>query len=333
MADNVILLLVSLVVILAGCELFVNGVEWFGRHLELGEGAVGSVLAAVGTALPETLIPIIAIFFGTGESGHEIGIGAILGAPFMLVTLAMFVNGVAIVIFAARGRRTREVRINRAILSRDLGYFLATYSLAVLVGIFDPGSTMKALVALLLLVGYGLYVYRTMRAKGDLEGETRSLYFHYTAGAPDFRRILLQLLVALSAIIFGAELFVGELTVLAEGLGVPALVISLLLTPVATELPEKFNSVFWMRERKDTLAMGNITGAMVFQSAIPVSVGLLFTEWDLDNSALLAAGLALLSGSFLWLRIRATGTLGVNSLLFGGVFYAVFLTITLISVL
>jgi hypothetical protein len=67
---TVVLFLLSFVIILSGCELFVNGVEWFGRKLELGEGAVGSVLAAVGTALPETVIPIVAIFWG-GKAGME----------------------------------------------------------------------------------------------------------------------------------------------------------------------------------------------------------------------------------------------------------------------
>ena len=45
-------LALAFVVILAGAELFTNGIEWFGLKLGLAEGAVGSVLAAVGTALP-----------------------------------------------------------------------------------------------------------------------------------------------------------------------------------------------------------------------------------------------------------------------------------------
>src|SRR6186713_1561056 len=101
------ILAVAFVIILIGAELFTNGIEWFGRKLELAEGAVGSVLAAVGTALPETMIPIIAILFATGESSNEIGVGAILGAPFMLATLAMFVTGVA-VLYQARHRTTGD---------------------------------------------------------------------------------------------------------------------------------------------------------------------------------------------------------------------------------
>jgi len=61
-----LLLLIALAIILVSAELFTNGVEWFGRRYELGEGAAGSVLAALGTALPETLVPIIAIVFRGG---------------------------------------------------------------------------------------------------------------------------------------------------------------------------------------------------------------------------------------------------------------------------
>ncbi len=325
---TVLLLAVSFVVILAGCELFVNGIEWFGRRLNLGEGAVGSVLAAVGTALPETVIPIIAIVFAGGQSGVEVGTGAILGAPFMLSSLALFVTGVAILGFTASGRRTRQVRINSEVLSRDLGFFLIVYVVAVAAGIFYIGWG-RYVVAAVLVSSYAVYVWRTMRSEGDLEGDLRALYFHHVAESPRLRWISLQIFVALSAIVFGADLFVTELTKMAESLAVPALVISLLLTPVATELPEKFNSVFWMRDRKDTLALGNITGAMVFQSAIPVAFGVVLTPWRLEAEGLLAAGLALFSGLLLWARVRITGRLTVGSLLFGGVIYVVFVVVTL----
>ena len=334
---TIFLLIVAFAVILAGCELFVNGVEWFGRKLNLGEGAVGSVLAAVGTALPETVIPLIAILVSRGDAGHDIGIGAILGAPFMLSTLAIFVCGTSIIIFTLMKRRTLKVRYNRGIMRRDLAYFLIAYTIAVVCGLFDIGF-FRYVVAALLIVSYAIYVRQTMRSEGDLEGECRALYFHRTAESPQLRRVILQLLVALAAIIFGADLFVEELTKVAEVLGVPALVISLLLTPVATELPEKFNSVMWMRDKKDTLALGNITGAMVFQSTFPVSIGMAFTDWRLwgegDWHAAVAAGVAILSGLVLYGRLRFTkGGFGVGSLLFGGFLYACFLGVTLWSIL
>lgn len=330
---TIFLLIVSFAVILLGCELFVNSVEWFGKKLKLGEGAVGSVLAAVGTALPETIIPLVAILLTGGKTGNEIGIGAILGAPFMLSTLAIFVCGVAVGVAALMKKRKLQVKYNRSIMSRDLAFFLVAYAVAVIAGLFHLGP-FKYVVAALLLVGYGVYVKRTFAAEGDLGEETRSLYFHRTAEAPDLRRIILQVVVALAAIVFGAQLFVTELTHIATSLGVSGLVISLLLTPLATELPEKFNSVTWMLRRKDTLALGNITGAMVFQSTFPVSVGLIFTDWSLRSEnwhGMLAVGLALFSGLILYSRLRFGKGFGIVSLLFGGVLYAAFLIVTLLT--
>jgi len=334
---SIFLLVVAFAVILAGCELFVNGIEWFGRKLHLGEGAVGSVLAAVGTALPETIIPLIAILVQGGDAGEEVGIGAILGAPFMLSTLAIFVCGISVVIFALRKKRSMKVKFNRDIMRRDLAYFLLAYVIAILSGIFDI-DIFRYVVAVLLVIGYGVYVKRTMASEGDLEGECRSLYFHRTAESPQLPRVILQVVVALAAIIFGADLFVRELTNISAAAGVPVLVISLLITPVATELPEKFNSVMWMRQKKDTLALGNITGAMVFQSTFPVAIGMVFTEWRLWGGdqwhAAVAAGIAVLSGALLYGRLRFTkSSFGVGSLLFGGVLYAGFLGVTLWSIL
>src|SRR6266496_3878551 len=101
-------LAIAFVVILLAAELFTNGVEWVGEGFGLSEGVVGSVLAAVGTALPETLLPLVAILSGH-EAGEEIGIGAILGAPFMLTTLAMVVIAVAVFAYARSNGRSLEL--------------------------------------------------------------------------------------------------------------------------------------------------------------------------------------------------------------------------------
>src|SRR5258708_31366081 len=128
---DIVILILAFIVILMGAELFTNGIEWFGRKLGLAEGAVGSVLAAVGTALPETLIPIIAILFASGASSHAVGVGAILGAPFMLATLAMFVTGIA-VLWSARHRTTGDtMKVDTKVLAHDVRYFAMAYALAI----------------------------------------------------------------------------------------------------------------------------------------------------------------------------------------------------------
>ncbi len=115
---------------------------------------------------------------------------------------------------------------------------------------------------------------------------------------------VLQLLVGLGAMVGGAHLFVEQLLSIADSLGVDALVLALILAPLATELPEKVNSFFWVREGKDALALGNISGAMVFQSTIPVGIGLLFTSWALDGNAVLSICLGLAGGLLAYLSLH-----------------------------
>ena len=85
--------------------------------------------------------------------------------------------------------------------------------------------------------------------------------------------------MALALIVLGARVFVTALEDISAGIGFDPRLFALIIAPIATELPEKFNSVLWVRTGKDTLAMGNITGAMVFQACFPTAIGILFTSW------------------------------------------------------
>jgi cation:H+ antiporter len=333
-------LVVSFGGILFSAELFTNGIEWIGEGFGLSEGAVGSVLAAVGTALPETLLPLVAILVGR-DTGEEIGIGAILGAPFMLSTLAMFVVGTAVLILARRGSRSTDLSGDRRVLLQDLGYFLVMYALAVVAGLFHP-QVFKWLLAVALMVGYAVYVRRHFRSPGqDVEaaeatGEIAPLYFRRwmqrlrgkreeVSSPPPTWASITQALVALVGILVGARIFVLGIEKVASTFSIPPLALALLLAPIATELPEKFNSVIWVRRRKDTLALGNITGAMVFQSSFPVTIGLLLTPWRFTGpenvDSLVAALVALMAGSVLWLTIKVRGKLGARLLLAQGAFF------------
>ena len=98
--------------------------------------------------------------------------------------------------------------------------------------------------------------------------------------------ILLQLLIGFGFIIAGAKGFVYGVEHLAAWLGLSTLALSLLIVPVATELPEKVNSIIWVRRGRDTLAFGNITGAMVFQGSLLPALGVLLTPWVPRKEAL-----------------------------------------------
>src|SRR5215218_1623407 len=164
----------ALVAILLGAAFFTNAIEILGGRLGMRQGAVGSLLAAVGTALPESMIAVVAILEPvlTGKASEEgalIGIGAILGAPFMLATLAMFVVGVSALIFRRRRDQGPGLRIDAATIGRDVGFFLVFFAVAAGVGLVELPLYLKVVVAVVLAFGYGLYVRRTLFSGEHLE--------------------------------------------------------------------------------------------------------------------------------------------------------------------
>jgi cation:H+ antiporter len=303
------LLALSFAIILVGALVFTNAVEWAGHRLGIGEGATGSLLAAVGTAMPETLIPIVAII-GGAEGAEDVAIGAIIGAPFLLATIAMALVGTSALIYRRRRAQGTRLRADAETLERDLVFFLVFFALGAVIGLGVPEGLQIPL-AVGFVTAYGVYVRRTLHGGGAVQelDTIAPLYIDRGSAAdnPPGGLIAGQFVIGLAAMVGGAHLFVEELIHVADSIGVEPLVLSLILAPLATELPEKANSFFWVREGKDSLALGNITGAMVFQSTIPIAFGLALTEWDLDRFALVSAGLGLAGGVLAYWALRLRG--------------------------
>ncbi len=326
MLDSLTLLLVALVLVFVAAQTFTNSLEFLGERLGVSEGVTGSILAAIGTALPETIVPIVAILAGgaTQYVNEEVGMGAILGAPFMLATLSLGVMG----LFAAAKRGwadTLQPEISG--LKRDIITFLCSFSLVALAA-FLPETWQHAhvVVAIILTMIYFFYVLTTIKASASLVDNGHAteadqpLYLSRILPAHPWVAVI-QLLAGLAVLIGAARLFVDGAQQLSRILGVSALVVSLLVVPVATELPEKVNSVIWIRRGRDTLAFGNITGAMVFQGTIIPAIGMLLMPWRFgDMFARFAVALAFMGIIWLgWLlhseRLSSVGLCG-NALLY-----------------
>ncbi|TWJ18961.1 sodium:calcium antiporter [Geobacter argillaceus] len=324
---NALMLLVALAIILLGATVFTNGLEWFGKKMNLSDGAVGSIFAAVGTALPETLVPIIAILFGSADAGHHIGVGAIIGAPFMLGTLALFISGVAVMVNRKKRDDYPFMRVDTVVMRRDMEYFLITYA-AAMIATFLTHPVFKLVIAVMLVLSYMAYVLKTLKGNGHEPVEEADLdpcYFAPRSHDPHFSIILAQVVCSLLLIVWGAYIFVEKVQVLSLQFGISPFILAMIIAPIATELPEKFNSVIWINKGKDTLAIGNITGAMVFQGSIITAIGIMMTEWKLSHAAFVTAALTFASVGLAYGQIRVKKRLTPSTLLVGGAFYFLFL--------
>ncbi|MBI4745978.1 MAG: sodium:calcium antiporter [Deltaproteobacteria bacterium] len=333
-----LVLFFSLLVIIVAAEIFTNAIESLGAKLKFSEGVTGSIFAAVGTALPETMVPLVAIF--AGNSAHvseEVGVGAILGAPFMLSTLAMFLVGGAALLFKNR-RGKASIEPEPTGYKRDLEFFLFVFSLAFFVA-FTPSDwrILRVFVAIVLVLAYFYYVMETIEAgealakEGHATEESKNLYLSAIFKDHMFF-VVVQLFIALALIIAGAKGFVGGVEHLAELLQIPVIALSLLIVPIATELPEKVNSILWIRQGKDTMAIGNITGAMVFQGSILPAIGIFLTPWTLNLTVTASSVITLLAA--VWLYIFAARKIRMTplKLIINGILYVTFVTIVLMNI-
>jgi cation:H+ antiporter len=321
-------LLGGLAAVVLSAVAFTNAIEWAGRRLGMSQGALGSLLAALGTALPETVVAVLAVL--QGGAHDAVGIGAILGAPLLLTTLASGITGAATLVLALRGRRPVVLKVDGAALDADLLFFAAAYALAAAAGLLQPQGVRLALAGVL-VAAYALYVERVVaRPAGAGEEETpRRLWLAPRAARPPGVSLALQLGLALALMLAGGDLFVHGIEAVARALGVSGFVVSVLATPVATELPEILSGVVWVGQGKDTLAVGNITGALALQSSLIPALGIVATPWRLQAPQLLAVAVALAAVLLVIGARRLRGRLSAVHLLAAGALYAVYVAVVL----
>ena len=361
---NTCILLISLVEIVITANLFCNALEHLGEKIGIADGVTGSIFAAVATALPETIIPIIALLNfdvnnstinnPTTNNHHEIGLGAILGAPLMLSTLSLFIMGLSLI-----KKRGVFGRINPefSTIKRDLQFFLFSYGLAFL-AIFVQKTVwhvvLNGFIAICLGGIYFIYVLLTIResklhvASGNTTTASEPLFISklinkfskfngkFSNGNTRVSSIIIeenlpiiifQLIFALFILIYFANLFINSISFIALSYHLSAFLLSLFIIPIATELPEKVNSIIWLSKGKDTLALGNITGAMMFQGSLLPIIGILFTSWSLDN-ILPVFGICITLIASLWFYLNiCRKQLFVWQFLLNGLFYLLYILI------
>lgn len=318
------LFLVSAGAIYFACEYFVNGVEWFGRKLNLGATTTGTVLAAFGTALPESAVTFVAVIFGKTPEAKDIGVGAALGGPLVLATIAYAVVGFAL--YAGRKRLKRNdsrVRVDNRRLARDQAWFLGIF--VVKIGLGLVAFAWKPWLGVLFLLAYAFYVWREMRddTSGPEDEELEPLTFRRGDPNPAMGWVVLQTGLALLVIAVASRNFVWQLESLGEFLHLSPHLVALVLSPVATELPETVNALIWVRQGKERLALANISGAMMIQATIPSSLALFATPWLFDTPLIVAGAITAVAVVALWAMFRR-GAVEARWLMPIGALYGVF---------
>lgn len=323
--STIIIMILAAILIYFSCEFFVNGIEWVGKAFGISQSAVGSVLAAFGTALPESIVTFMAVVFGTNSNQKDIGIGAALGGPLVLSTIAYATVGISIFVFSNRRKSGQCIRFDSKKLSRDQIWFMCIFVFKIALGLV--AFAIKPWLGILFLVAYGIYFYKEISGKNiEVSEELEPLKIFSKDIRPKKSLILYQTIGALILIFIGSQIFVHNLGILSNSLGMSPHMVSLLLSPVATELPETLNAVIWVRQGKEELALLNISGSMMIQATVPSALGIMFTPWLLDKYLIASAIITFTAIFSLWITLRKN-CLDYKRLYFNFIFYIVFIIV------
>lgn len=322
MTLTILIMLAAALLIYLSCELFVNGIEWVGKAFNISQNAVGTILAAIGTALPESIVTFIAVALGTSSSQKDIGIGAALGGPLVLSTIAYAIVGIGIVTFQSKRKTGNRVIINSKKLGRDQLWFMCIFIFKVALGFV--AFAIKPWLGFLFLIAYGVYFYTEMSADSKkIEERLEPLKFSPKNENPGKFIILVQTIISLIFIFLGSQLFVHNLNTISVLLGIPSQLVALFLSPIATELPETLNAIIWVRQGKENLALANISGSMMIQATIPSALGIIFTPWLFDKYLAISAVITFVAILFLWITLRRDN-LSAKRLSFNALLYVIF---------
>lgn len=304
------------------CEYFVNGVEWLGHKAGISQTAVGTVLAAFGTALPESVVTFVAVVFGHNAASKDIGVGAALGGPLVLATIAYPIVGIMLLLTRSQSP-AQPIALNASRLSRDQSWFLLIFVCKITLGFL--AFTYKPWLGWVFLSAYALYTWSEVLSKDDHgpEGELEPLKFRPKAQNPGWGPTVGQTLLALVVIFIASHVFVSQLETVGSWMGIAPTVVALLLSPVATELPETMNAIIWIKQGKHRLALSNISGSMMVQATVPTAFGLLFTPWLFDRPLTLAGVITAVAIVGLLLLIKSKALTPIR-LAFFALFYVAF---------
>lgn len=325
----------SLFAIVLSCQFFTNAIEHLGKKLNLDNNVVGSILAVIGTTLPETIVPLVAVLGaillnGDIFIGQQIALGAIIGSPFMLLTFGIFV-----LFFVLFKRKENALSLKIEDVIRNYKYLIFAYILAFLTS-FVQIKIFKIFVAIFLIAIYLIFVLRTI-LKSTLVEENKQLdellilKIFKTKNETSFFLISLQLIFSLVLLTLSSHYFVFEIKHFSSILNLNPIILSLVITPFATELPECVNSIIWAKDKKDDLAVANITGAVVFQTTVLFAIGMILTPWAFNYQIIMNMILVLINSFAVLFYCLFLKQISAKLMLFCGLFYLCYIILLFIK--
>ncbi|MGC8644893.1 MAG: sodium:calcium antiporter [Thermoplasmata archaeon] len=245
-------------------------IEGIGTRLRMSDSLTGAILSPMFTALPELIIVIEAIVVVGSGPGSEIAAGTIIGEPFMVSSIGI----PAAVVVLLLSRKNDPEKLDPS-LARVVILLGAVFPLMLIPHFFNSLAARILTSAILVIV----YVLFMLLWKSEGEGSRRKISNRYLAILVAFGLLML---------LAGSTVLVESINIFASQSGASRELISILIIPVGTIVPETMNSLIWASKLKTNLAVSALLGEELLFTTIFPAIGMAASEWIITLDGIVA---------------------------------------------
>lgn len=235
---DILILILGLAILVVGAEILIRGSVSFGKKLNISLFAIGVVIVAAGTSLPELASSINAVL----NNHSDLALGAVVGSNIANLILVMATTTIIVPITNITNNQINQAWINIAlgICLIIMSYFYFNYLFGII-----------SLIALILIMYF--QIKKGSILVDDIDKDEYSIFIS-----------LILIIFGVIFLIYGSDLFVNSAIILAKRLQVSEAAIGLSLIAFGTSLPELVVGIMSALKRKVDFALGNILGSNIY---------------------------------------------------------------------
>ena len=257
---NLFLLIIGLLLLILGAELIIRGSVSFGRKLKVSLFAIGVVIVAGGTSLPELASSINAVV----TNHADLAVGAVIGSNIANLILVMAATSFLIPIGNINQNQINQAWINigLALILIAMSYYILPFNF--LFGILSIGLLF---IIMFIQVKQGSLDISEVEEKGDY-----SLLIS-----------IAFIVIGIILLIYGSDIFVESAINIANQLNIPEAVIGVSLVAFGTSLPELVVGILSAIRRKVDFALGNVLGSNIYNVLGVLGVSSFFGNFNIPT--------------------------------------------------
>ena len=253
---NIVLAVVGFAVLIKCADFFVDGASSLAKNLKIPTVVIGLTIVAFGTSAPE-----LAISFSSHLSGNtDMMFGNVMGSN---VSNILLILGLAVLI--------KPFSVGKDVIKKEIPILLLiTAGVSVL---FLNGNALSRSDGIIMLLLFSIFVYYLVSILTNKKSESDN-----TVAKAKFKIPMSCVMIAagLAGIIIGSNLVVNNAAQFAESIGVSQKIISVTIISIGTSLPELVTTIVATKKGENSLAIGNIIGSNIFNTAIVLGLPVVF---------------------------------------------------------